>query len=417
MGATVSVNLGRVMSRRVVAISFLLLVGAVLRSLQYLAQTSLWLDEIMLSRNVLGRDLGRLLFEPLDYKQVAPAGFLALQKLAVSFVGGNEMGLRLVPWLSALGGLVLFWRLAARFVSGAPLLLSVGLFALSPTLTVHGGDAKQYAVDVTAVLAVVLLALRFREPPADRRRATIAAVAGGAAILVSQPAVLAGGALGAVLLLERRSLPSPRPPAAPFLLLVSGWGLCALASVGVAFATLAPATREYMRSFWAGGFFPAPWAGADAALWLPRTLGDVFGHFLFYVPEIALALTLAAGAMGVLAVLGVASRARARSWDMALLVAPILLALLASALRLYPVRDRVAIWMGPLLLVAAGVGLQAAARRLPERVRPALIGIACALLLAPDLGILLLEPPPYRSPDIRPVLEQVAAQRREGDAV
>jgi len=47
--------------------------GAGLRSCQYIANTSLWLDEIFLASNILHRSM--LLTEPLIYNQVAAKGF------------------------------------------------------------------------------------------------------------------------------------------------------------------------------------------------------------------------------------------------------------------------------------------------------------------------------------------------------
>jgi len=49
-------------------------------------------------------------------------------------LGVNELGLRLVPWLSGLVALVLFWRVATRFLVGIPLLAALLLFAVSPRL-------------------------------------------------------------------------------------------------------------------------------------------------------------------------------------------------------------------------------------------------------------------------------------------
>src|SRR5881392_4485369 len=60
----------------------LIALGIVLRLARYLANRSLWLDEVLLARNILDRSFTGLL-APLDLNQAAPIGFLMLQKLAV----------------------------------------------------------------------------------------------------------------------------------------------------------------------------------------------------------------------------------------------------------------------------------------------------------------------------------------------
>src|SRR5262245_22242892 len=126
-----------------------LLLGAALRTVQYLARTSFWFDELALVLNVDRRSMAELLGRPLDDQQLAPLGFLAAIKGASVVLGVNELGLRLVPWLCALAGLVLAWRVARRVLGGPATLGLLLLFAVSPALTWYGSDVKPYAGDVS----------------------------------------------------------------------------------------------------------------------------------------------------------------------------------------------------------------------------------------------------------------------------
>ena len=84
----------------------LVLLGLGLRVWAYAAVASLWLDEIVLSRNILGLDMRALLTEPLRLEQVAPRGFLLVEKLAVAAFGDHELVLRLFPFLCGVAGVL-----------------------------------------------------------------------------------------------------------------------------------------------------------------------------------------------------------------------------------------------------------------------------------------------------------------------
>ena len=115
---------------RTYSVAFLLVAGAALRAAPFVLDRSLWLDEAKLALNVLDRPVPDLL-RPLDYGQAAPAGFLLLEKLAVTALGEGERALRLVPLLAGLASLWLFHALVRRWLSPAGALLGLALFALS----------------------------------------------------------------------------------------------------------------------------------------------------------------------------------------------------------------------------------------------------------------------------------------------
>ena len=76
--------------------------GIALRLWQYLGRAALWTDEATLANNIVGRSLGRLLFAPLDHDQVAPLGFLLMEKAATSLFGTGELALRAFPLVASI---------------------------------------------------------------------------------------------------------------------------------------------------------------------------------------------------------------------------------------------------------------------------------------------------------------------------
>src|SRR5258708_34470851 len=111
----------------------LILLGVLLRLRQCLFNRSLWLDESLLTLNLLSRS-ARELLKPLDYHQGAPLGFLMLEKGVISFLGTSEMALRLIPFLAGIVSLFLFTLVAKRFLTPMPVPAAVGMFAISGPL-------------------------------------------------------------------------------------------------------------------------------------------------------------------------------------------------------------------------------------------------------------------------------------------
>ncbi|HYO47404.1 MAG TPA: hypothetical protein VEY33_12035, partial [Gemmatimonadota bacterium] len=73
--------------RLLAAIVAILAFGVALRTIQYASLGSMWLDELAIAINVSERSLAELVLRSLDLNQVAPPGFLALEKLGGLLLG------------------------------------------------------------------------------------------------------------------------------------------------------------------------------------------------------------------------------------------------------------------------------------------------------------------------------------------
>ena len=400
----------------IVAITLVVL-GCALRTAQYLGRVSLWHDELAIALNVEQRGLRELLTQPLAHRQVAPVGFLGAVAICSTLLGVDELGLRLVPWLFGLAAVLLFWRVTARFVSGAALLAGMTLFAVSPALTFYGASVKPYGADVAVTLLVVLLALRHREGSQDLRSAGVAGVVGGAALLFSHPAVLVTALVGAILLVEWWWA-RPRQPLGPLAAMLAGWSAGAAIATAAALMLRDPETLAYMRSFWGsrGGFPPPLSEGLAAMAWAPRQLFAVFAHFLLFLTPPTLVAAIAAPAAAA-AVLGLAWLWGRLPWSATLLTAPIVAGLLGAYSGVLPFRDRAGLYAGWAVLASSMAGLEALRMWLPQRVR-SLAAVVAALVGAPlALMVLLAARPPYPTQESRPVLQEIARRDQPGDAL
>jgi hypothetical protein len=386
-----------------------LLIGAGLRVGQYAMGEALWYDELALARNLVEKPIRELLTAPLDYAQVAPPGFMLIEKAAITELGNNEYALRLFPLLCALASLPLFAGVARRTLPAGAALLAVTLFSLSPTVIGFGSQMKQYSTDVAVALLMAALTLRWWE-----RRHSAGAVSGAAllgalglvAVWFSYAAVLVLAGLGTALLLqagcdrERASFWS----LAPIAIL---WCAAMLGAMAWGLQTLSPSTQAYMREYWAEGFMPLPPRSGDEALWLWRAFRSFFHRQLRYpVPAVGV----------ILMALGTVTLLMRRQWSAFVLLAPIGVALLASAASQYPFGERVALYLVPslLLLVAEGVDRL---RQFIAGVWPPLGTTVFALVAAMSVYTLYDYFHSYSNKDVREVLAYVQARRLPQDAV
>ncbi len=404
-----------------------LLLGAALRLWQYGAGASQWLDELALSRGILGLSWRALWSERLAFGQVAPRGFVLLEKAGATLWGASDLGLRLVPLAASLASLWLFAGLARRLLATrAAVVFALVLFALQPELLRYAAQVKPYASDLAVALGLTLLAMELAgaERPAART-ALLAGAAGIGAVFVSHAAalVLAGLALG---LVAGAAAPGRRPALPRLGLVAATWSAAAGAAALAAHRELPPEAREYLRHYWAPSFAPRPHTFGGDAHWLGSTLWGMLGAGGLGYPWVP----VYAG----LAVLGVVALFRRRPALAPLLFGPVAVALGAAELRLYPLAVRLVLFALPALFLAVAAGVETlAGMRLPGRGRlagtggslglrgPALgvagAGLVFAAALLPALAGFAADPPVYRIEETRPLLRALAARRRPGDAI
>lgn len=390
-----------------------LALGVALRIWQWTAQRSLWIDELWIAQNVRDRDLGRLLFEPLANHQVAPPGFLAAVESSTWLFGPGERSLRLVPFLMALLALFLVWRVGSRFLTGVPLAGAILLSGVSPALIWYGGEAKQYSGDVAWSLLLVLFALRHLEDPRDLRRAVWAAVLGGVALISSHAAVLTGFVIGGVLLWDwtrDREAAEIRSLA----VLGAGWAIGAAIATWASLRFTTPEVRQFMRDFWAEGFAPYGAGLAGVSIWVVQRVWHVLAHYLVFLEAEAgvLAMPTALLALGALVVLLRKDRVRTL-----VLLAPLLAALLGGLSHILPMRNRVAVHSGAVVLLLGMAGLQALLQSRSRWWKGVGVVLGAFSIIPIPLAVLGTSRPPYRAQETRPVLATLAERLREDETV
>jgi len=131
---------------KIISISLIVL-GITIRLHHFIMNRSIWLDEAMLSNNIINRSYIQLL-QPLDDRQIAPIGFLMVQKFFISTFGVSEYSLRAFPTFAGILSIILFYFLLKKI--GGEKLACTGLlfFIFGKLLIYHSTEAKQYYMDV-----------------------------------------------------------------------------------------------------------------------------------------------------------------------------------------------------------------------------------------------------------------------------
>ncbi len=382
----------------------LLIAGTVLRVKQYLGNRSLWLDEAMLAQSIVHRGFLDLL-RPLDNNQVAPPIYLMLVRAATVFLGPSEFGLRAVPLIASLAGLLLFYLLAKRFLDRQFLFIAVFMFSFSLPLIYYSQEAKQYSVDVAVAIALAYGFLRLVSSGIGRRRCLLGlAVVGIICPWASYSAAFVMvGILASLMLMA--FVGKPVVSRVEMCLVGLGWltstGLCYM------FALKHGGNNSDTVEFWAnlGGFLPLPTSMKTARVVYQSLITQV--HYSGF--------SLSAAALVIILVsIAVVEAVRTPGAMEIALFAPVLLTMGSSMLGKYPFQGRLTLFLLPFafLLCVKGLAVLVFGRR------PYILTIAAVLLLLPFLySGYSMWMNQITKEEVRPLLVRLRERKRPGEAV
>lgn len=385
-----------------------------------------WNDELYLAVNLKAKSVVGL-SGPLIHLQTAPPGWLAGERIIYLVFGGQERLLNLPQLLAAVAVLVLTAVIACRAVGRWAAVIATMLVAGSPSVYYYAGELKQYEVEAAGCLVVIVAAgMLGRAAMAGaltRKEAVIAGAMMLTATAVSYTAlIVAGGAVGGVLLTLALTAPPAQRWRATTLV---GLAACPALAYGV-FQVLRrlrfPFARE-QAAYFPNGLAPQGSGPLQRVAWLPRLWqGFVANPMQWRLPVAVAALSLA----GIVALI-----VRGRLLWAAIVVGVTSAAVVAAAVRAFPMEDRVALYLfapyaiavaaGIDGLVRAAVCLSRKARRVPTAAAAvaavvASISLIVAVAPAAQTSYTQVRQPVYRDP-IREVVIDVAARIKAGDAV
>jgi hypothetical protein len=162
---------------------------------------------------------------------------------------------------------------------------------------------------------------------------------------------------------------------------------------------------------------PPPWIGLEESLWIPSRLGRVLTFFAFGMhPPLSSLLELAVLAFYTLLLpLGFLHLIRRNAPTAVVLAVPVVVAIAAAAVRLFPLAGRVSLFLGPVLLIGCFAGFDLMRAWMSQRLGGVLYAGALGLAILPAFPALARNPPPIVQGGTLPVLEEVKAHWIPGD--
>lgn len=400
--------------------------GIIIRIYHFLVNRSLWLDEIYLSSSLLKMSLPELASSPLDYQQQAPVGLLIVIKICVMTFGNNEMTLRLIPLLCGIASLFAFYRIAKYYLSPVGVFISTAMITTAPFLVFHSVEIKQYSSEMLMSSVAILLYIKYNENR-DWKSLLVWGLSGSLILWFSSSVIflLAGIACGlSIYHMLKKNWQTVLLLFVPFAL----WMVSFLIHY---FLFIYTSHKSEWLNLWFHGhnsFMPissvvstSHWIAFQFYRFLEYPLGllwvwdnQTFSNFIIRNFMRMPLLPMVCFALGIVVWYGMEKK------SFIILVFPILLTLIASGLELYPVYERLTVFIAPVIILFISMGAQ---RLMAFKwIRPFSLVVVLLLLAAPVLSsIQQLKSPQslggYKNADYREVFDFVEINHVSSEGV
>jgi len=404
----------KVFSLRNIVFIFIGACGLMMRLRIYLFNRSLWSDEALLALNIVDKNLQALITEPLDYGQAAPFGFVASARVLCVCFGHYDYILRILPFIASLGTLI-FGGLIARksFRSSLAQCLFLALISFSPVLLYYSTEFKHYSLDVFITMVCIYCYM------SPKLKWWGCALVGGLGLWFSHPVVFVMAGIGIGLLVDLIRKRDWRK-FVPLALLGMFW----LISFGINYAIAAHnyAESDYLNDYWRIGYAPFPITSLVHLGWYLEGFAELsFLSFLqhspkgpgfnptwFFLHNLILMMVSLAGFIVMLI--------RRPKYSFVILF-PFIANLIASAFGVYPFRNRLILYLLPLLFWAIAYMIEISMNQ-SKKIWHAASWTIASFLIITVLFISLRETisPPNPS-NVKTALKHVSSNMANGDAL
>ena len=323
-----------------------LILGIILRGAVWLQQRSIFLDEANLIRNFVEKDYDEL-FGHLNYQQYAPPFFSVVVKFILQNFGINELTTKAFPLLCGTAMLPLFYTFGKRFLSPFSLFLAVLFISFGKVFIDYSTECKQYATDALIAVGLLLLAKTLDFKHFNRKTALLWGVVGSLSIWFSMPSVFILAGVGAYYFFI--FFKDKNTKAMVEIVAVSSVWFFQFV-IYFLLILKSDAASDNLQNFHKDYFFAFP----------PLSISDLnlLINQIAYIIDRFIGITYLAAICAIIGFsVGVRTLWRTNKAHFILLLVPILLTLIASALGYYSIITRLILFFMPSIILIIFIGL------------------------------------------------------------
>lgn len=374
--------------------------GIILRISQYLSNKSLWRDESRLVLNIIERSFFDLSL-PLSYEQVAPFGFLYIEKFASIFLGISEYSFRLFPLLCGIASIFLFLKIVNKIFNPFLSFIATLLFAILPTFVFYSSEVKPYSSDIFITLFLLSTTLDIDLINPKFRTLLLLFLEGVILVWFSYPAIFALTSVGIYLFLF---LKPNKEKFSTLPLIFIGW----LVNI-FSFYYLSRCVLENsisVQRFWESTNIIEFFTFSKIFIWFFRIFTDLF-NFISFDQKVL-----------VLVVVGIVSLYKRRDAKTCTLFSlPLFLLLVGFILKLYPPGNRLLLFIVPLLIIFIFEAVNLIFNKTWKTFPLISILLMGFIFYSPvkDMYLYMKEPPSIE--EIKPALSYIKQHLKKGDVI
>ncbi|WP_321348193.1 glycosyltransferase family 39 protein [uncultured Draconibacterium sp.] len=392
----------RIRSINLILFLFILL-GFFLAVINFFHFRSLWTDEASLALNIVNKPVKELL-KPLDYEQVAPIGFLVVEKAFSSIFGDTDWSLRIFPLLVFFPSVYLMYKLASTiFKNKSFALFAAAFFSLSYYPLYYSAEVKQYMVDVFICLSITLSTMLFAKTDGKKYWGVYALI-GIISVWVSNISVILLFSAGLYFFYKNRK---KKQNYFAVIKVVGSWAISFIIYYFL-FVFKHP-SQQFMVDFW-----------SNANAFLPKNILSTEFYYSLYLKITELYSLLGYReytiVFCVISLLGLRYLMTAKKEVIFIVLTPIIIHLLLSYFKFYPFHARLILYQYPLLIIIFLASIYQLFYLLKNRTQR----LSLYLLILPlitNLIILHKNEFPFEKQEIKNSLIQINKEIKDGDKI
>ena len=395
----------------------ILFIGIAFILREYIGGRSFWLDEAALGINMFKsfKDL----LEPLNESQMAPILFLYAAKIPALFLGISDYSLRIIPLLSGIGSLVIFFLLSKQFLNKTAAIISLSLFILSDKLIYYATEFKQYSTEVFFSILLFYLFVLITENGLDVKKSILLGLVGIVAIWSSYTAIII--ALSTAICLLYYFIKNKNKKGIIKTLIIGSIWLLNITGEYLFYIKTSTYKIVDMSYYWSFAFMPFPPKTTSDILWLPKSIKEFFiyiyrndsnllSNYTPLIKDIFCYMLIAFFIGGI-----VYTFLKKKGHISIFVLITFILAIIASAIKKYPFNERTILYIAPLILFFAAIGIWLAIKYLSKIHISISILLLIFIFFLPTLsGIYHLIEPTYKN-EVKSVINYYNENKKSGD--